>query len=67
VDKEKGEYLQEKRKDWRRIWYMKSHVREIIDGCWFSFLLSVSWGGVRLSPLGTLATIWPIVSALDDR
>jgi hypothetical protein len=30
------------------------------------FLL-VSWGGVRLSPLGTSATNWPIVSALDDR
>jgi hypothetical protein len=27
----------------------------------------VSWGGVRLSPLGVSATIWPIVPALDDR
>jgi hypothetical protein len=27
----------------------------------------VSWGGVRLSPLGTSATIWPIVPAPDDR
>jgi hypothetical protein len=26
----------------------------------------VSWGGVRLSPLGTSATIWSIVPALDD-
>jgi hypothetical protein len=26
----------------------------------------VSWGGVRLSPLGTSATVWPIV-APDDR
>jgi hypothetical protein len=28
---------------------------------------SVSWGGVRLSPLGTAATNWPLVAALDDR
>jgi hypothetical protein len=27
----------------------------------------VSLGGVRLSPLGTSATNWPIVPALDDR
>jgi hypothetical protein len=26
----------------------------------------VSWGGVRLSPLGTSATDWPIVPASDD-
>jgi hypothetical protein len=26
-----------------------------------------SWGGVRLSPLGTSATNWPIVPAQDDR
>jgi hypothetical protein len=25
-----------------------------------------SWGGVRLSPLGTLATNWPIVPDPDD-
>jgi hypothetical protein len=31
-----------------------------------SFFL-VSWGGVRLSPLGTSATNWPIVPALDNR
>jgi hypothetical protein len=30
------------------------------------FIHQVSWGGVRLSPLGTSATIWPIVSAPDD-
>jgi hypothetical protein len=24
------------------------------------------WGGVRLSPLGTSSTVWPIVPALDD-
>jgi hypothetical protein len=27
----------------------------------------VSWGGVRLSPLGTSATNWPIAPAQDDR
>jgi hypothetical protein len=27
----------------------------------------ISWGGVRPSPLGSLATIWPTVPALDDR
>jgi hypothetical protein len=26
----------------------------------------VSWGGVRLSPPGTSATVWPIVPAPDD-
>jgi hypothetical protein len=31
-----------------------------------NFLL-ISWGGVRLSPLGTSVTNWPIVPALDDR
>jgi hypothetical protein len=27
----------------------------------------VSWGGVRVSPLGTSATNWPIIPAPDDR
>jgi hypothetical protein len=27
----------------------------------------VSWGEVRLSPLGTSATIWLIVPALNER
>jgi hypothetical protein len=30
-------------------------------------LFLVSWGGVRLSPLGTSATNSPIVPAPDDR
>jgi hypothetical protein len=38
----------------------------VLTGPFFSFLL-VSWGGVRLSPLGTSATNWPIVPAPDDR
>jgi hypothetical protein len=31
------------------------------------FFSLVSWGGVRLSPLGTSANIWPIAPAPDDR
>jgi hypothetical protein len=31
-----------------------------------NFFFLVSWSGVRLSPLGTSATIWPIVPAPDD-
>jgi hypothetical protein len=31
------------------------------------FLVLLSWSGVRLSPLGTSATIWLILLALDDR
>jgi hypothetical protein len=30
-------------------------------------LLLVSLGGVRLSPLGTSATNWPVLPAPDDR
>jgi hypothetical protein len=32
----------------------------------FFFLVLVSWGGVRLSPLGMSATNWPIAPAPDD-
>jgi hypothetical protein len=32
-----------------------------------SLFFLVLWGGVRLSPLGTSATNWPIVLAPDDR
>jgi hypothetical protein len=34
----------------------------------FIYFFLVSWGGVRLSPLGTSATNWPIVPArmIDD-
>jgi hypothetical protein len=31
------------------------------------FFFLVSWGGVRLNPLGTSATILPIVPAPDGR
>jgi hypothetical protein len=31
------------------------------------FFFLVSWGRVRLSPIGTPATNWPIVQASDDR
>jgi hypothetical protein len=37
-----------------------SSILESLQQCIF-------WGGVRLSPLGTLANIWPIVPAPDDR
>jgi hypothetical protein len=42
------------------------------DGFLFSwFVLHIkrlgSWGGVTLNPLGTSATNWPVVPALDDR
>jgi hypothetical protein len=30
------------------------------------FFVLVSWGGVRLSLLGTSATLWPIVPASND-
>jgi hypothetical protein len=31
------------------------------------YAIFISWGGVRLGPLSTLATNWPIVTTLDDR
>jgi hypothetical protein len=31
------------------------------------FVFVLSWVGVRLSPLGTSATVWPIEPAPDDR
>jgi hypothetical protein len=45
--------------------WLRHHKRltYIITSCFFL----VSWGGVRLSPLGMSATIWPIVPAPDDR
>jgi hypothetical protein len=33
----------------------------------YILFLRISWGWVRLSPLYTPATIWPIVPAPDDR
>jgi hypothetical protein len=33
----------------------------------FFFFSFLGWGGVRLSPLGTWATVWPTLPALDDR
>jgi hypothetical protein len=33
----------------------------------FYFFFLVSWGGARLSPLGTSGTNWPIVPAPDDK
>jgi hypothetical protein len=39
--------------------------REVQDSTFFLYIFS--WGGVRLSPLGTSATNWPIVPGPDDR
>jgi hypothetical protein len=35
--------------------------------CSFIFIFLVSWGGVRLSSLGTSANIWLTVPAPDER
>jgi hypothetical protein len=39
----------------------------VMLGLVLGFFFLVCWGGVRLSPLGTSATNWPIVPARDDR
>jgi hypothetical protein len=41
--------------------------RPEINKAYFPFFFFSFWGGVRLSPLGTSATNWPIVPAPDDR
>jgi hypothetical protein len=41
--------------------YTMSNIQTVED----QLILSFSWGGVRLSPLGTSATNWPIVPAPD--
>jgi hypothetical protein len=38
-----------------------------VPGVYVYVVSLVSWGGVRLSPLGMSATKWPIVPAPDDR
>jgi hypothetical protein len=61
-----------------RIWQTKNKVKNVTQqeeeefslGCtsfFIYFFFSFSWGWVRLSPLGTSVTIWPIVPAPDDR
>jgi hypothetical protein len=40
---------------------------DLTDKKWYYISFLVSWGGVRLSPLGTSATNWPTVSDPDDR
>jgi hypothetical protein len=52
------------------ITYVSTHpasARSIYYILWIYILFLVSWGGVRLSPLGTSATNWRIVPAPDDR
>jgi hypothetical protein len=47
--------------------FLQDHFLENLKPYVRSMSLSlVSWGGVKLSPLGTSATIWPIVPAPDD-
>jgi hypothetical protein len=41
-----------------RLWVTQPPI-QWVSGCSF-------WGGVRLSPLGTSATNWPIVAGLDN-
>jgi hypothetical protein len=43
------------------------HMYEYISCIQTVYFFLVSWGGVRLSPLGTSATNWTIVPAPDDR
>jgi hypothetical protein len=44
-----------------------NHLFVLLPKDWSTVSSLVSWGGVRLSPLGTSATNWPIVPAPDDR
>jgi hypothetical protein len=47
-------------------WWSQGEIRKTghvaRDGMFFN-----TWSGVRLRPLGTSATVWPIVPAPDDR
>jgi hypothetical protein len=47
------------------LWEVSGDIYSLV--CRILFFFLVSWGGVRLSPLGTSANIWPIESAPDDR
>jgi hypothetical protein len=44
-----------------------NHLFVLLPKDWSTVSFLVSWGGARLSPLGTSATNWPIVPAPDDR
>jgi hypothetical protein len=47
---------------------LSQNIRELLGYNFLTFLaFLVSWGGVRLSPLRTSDTNWPIVPAPDDR
>jgi hypothetical protein len=45
----------------------EAEEEERVSALYIPFFFQVSWGGVRLSPLGTSATNWLIVPASDDR
>jgi hypothetical protein len=47
------------------LYHLRWHTAS--NGTWYFFFFLVSWGGVRLSPLGTSATNWLLVPAPDDR
>jgi hypothetical protein len=51
----------------RAIYSCLSRTSQIIEVRYSWIFFVVSWGGVRLSLLGTSTTNWPIVPALDDR
>jgi hypothetical protein len=50
---------------------LKRHSDTSIENLWFQgktdFFFLVSWGGVRMSPIGTSATNWAMVPAPDER
>jgi hypothetical protein len=48
-------------------WCWKPFLKILLQTQPYDRLVLVSWGGVRLSPLGTSATNWPIVPAPDGR
>jgi hypothetical protein len=45
---------------------MDTETKKVLK-LFYLFFFLVSWGGVRLSPLGTSTTKWPIVPPSDDR
>jgi hypothetical protein len=66
-----GDFPQSLQKSTGILSYLKILGDEFIIPHLFQFIIFlvflVSWGGVRLSPLGTAATNFPLVPAPDDR
>jgi hypothetical protein len=59
-------YYIQVRHSYRKSLSFKRCVGRAVRFKWYEGVLA-SWGGVRLSPLGTSATNWPIVPALRGR